>query len=173
MVSAPFNSLQTQEQIKIITAFLESIGITILYRELDNSCFLPGIKLLRGSILLDINLLKYPGDLLHEAGHIAITDAPLRAHIGTDKMSAEWPSQGDEIAAMLWSYAALYDLKLSPEVVFHSGGYKKDSQWLIDEFKNKRYPGLPLLEWMGFCYSAEKAVQKKKPAFPYMLKWLR
>lgn len=70
---------------KIITNFLKSIGLTVLHKELDSSCFLPGIKLLNGTILLDVNLLEYPGDLLHEAGHIAITEAHLRASIGLIK----------------------------------------------------------------------------------------
>ncbi len=46
-------------------------------------------------------------------------------------------------------------------MVFHSNGYKKDSKWLIDQFNNKNYAGLPLLEWMALCNKEEFAIMKK------------
>jgi hypothetical protein len=109
--------------------------------------------------------LKYPGDLLHEAGHIAVTEERLRPLIGTEEMDNDWPSLGDEIAAILWSYAALSHLNLDPKVVFHPDGYKGASDWFIEQFNNKNYMGLPLLEWMGLCLEKEK--------FPIMDKWTR
>ena len=119
---------------------------------------------------MDPKRLKYPGDLLHEAGHIAVTSEELRPLIGTDEMDPSWPSDGDEIATILWSYAALKHLDLDLEVVFHPDGYKNQSQWLIQQFRQENYIGLPLLEWMGFCTAPEK--ENSKP-FPNMLKWLR
>jgi hypothetical protein len=167
------NSATATNHLDIITIFLKGIQIPVVHTNLSDTCFLPGLKIFKNQILLDSKRLSYFGDLLHEAGHIAVTAPSLRVLIGTDKMQAEWPSQGDEIAAMLWSYAALKHLDLPPETVFHDGGYKKDSKWLIKEYENGRYHGLPLLEWMGLCLSAEKAVIHKKPPFPAMLKWLR
>ena len=105
-----------------------------------------------------------------QAGHIAVTAEEWRPLIGTDEMDLAWPTEGDEIAAILWSYAALRHLDLKPEVVFHPEGYKNQSAWLIEQFGNKNYIGLPLLEWMGLCsVSGNEGV---KP-FPNMLKWLR
>ena len=153
-----------------IIHFLEQIGITVLERELPDDCFLPGLALEGNTILMDPKRLKYPGDLLHEAGHLAVTAEELRPLIGTDEMDSAWPSDGDELAAILWSYAALRKLELEPEVVFHPEGYKNESEWLIRQFADKNYIGLPLLEWMGFCSASEK--DGVKP-FPHMLKWLR
>ncbi len=145
----------------------------MLPKKLSGRCFLPGLELYKNTIWIDYDRLRHPGDLLHEAGHIAVTEPSLRHLIGTPEIMADWPSQGDEIAAMLWSYAALNHLKLPPEVVFHPGGYKEDSQWLINEYENGRYHGLPLLEWMGLCYSPQNALEENKPAFPNMIKWIR
>ena len=153
-------------QRKKIIQFLEEIGIPVIETELPDNCFLPGLALERNTILMDPQRMKYPGDLLHEAGHLAVTEEAHRSLIGTSEMDPAWPSDGDELAAILWSYAALTHLGLEPEVVFHPDGYKNESEWLIEQFRNGNYIGLPLFEWMGFCSVTEKP-------FPQMLKWLR
>lgn len=157
------------EREKIIH-FLEEIGIPVIETELPGDCFLPGLAIEKNTILMDPAKMKYPGDLLHEAGHIAVTEEALRPLIGTADMDPEWPTPGDEIASILWSYAALTHIGISPEVVFHPHGYKEQSDWFIREFQNENYIGLPLLEWMGFCHAKEKDGMKP---FPHMLKWLR
>ena len=146
-------------------AFLNGIGISVINTTLDDETFLPGLRLQGDTILIDKTLLKYPGDILHEAGHIAVTEAHLRPLIGTSQMSSDWPSLGDEIAAILWSYAALRHLDLDPKVVFHPDGYKKSSSWYIKQFTNQNYIGLELLDWMGFCST--------KADFPKLKQWLR
>lgn len=157
------------EREKIIH-FLQETGIRVIETELPDDCFLPGLAIEKNAILMDSQRMKYPGDLLHEAGHLAVTSEELRPLIGTAEMDPAWPSDGDELAAILWSYAALRHLELEPEVVFHPQGYKHESEWLIEQFANKNYIGLPLLEWMGFCHSVEK---EGVAPFPHMIKWLR
>jgi hypothetical protein len=151
----------TQE---IIFEFLNSVGIQIVEKKLSQDCFLPGISVLGSSALIDQAQLKHLGDILHEAGHIAVTEPKKRPLIGTKEMDVNWPTDGEEIAAILWSFAACNHLKLDLNVVFHPNGYKGNSDWLIQEFTNKNYIGLPLLSWMGLC---------TKEAFPKMKKWLR
>ncbi len=153
-----------QNNLKIITDFLNDIGIKIKETKLSDDTFLPGLSLLGNSILVNYDKLKYPGDLLHEAGHIAVTSVDERTLIGTDNMKKEWPTDGDEIAAILWSFAASRHLQLDLKIVFHPEGYKGQSQWLINQFENKNYIGLPLLEWMQMTTTAH---------FPKMTKWLR
>ncbi|TSJ39073.1 hypothetical protein [Fluviicola chungangensis] len=153
-----------------IIHFLQQIGIPVIETELPDNCFLPGLAIERNAILMDPQRMKFPGDLLHEAGHLAVTEEKLRPLIGTEEMDPGWPSDGDELAAILWSYAALRYLELEPEVVFHPEGYKNESEWLIKQFANENYIGLPLLEWMGFCHSFEK---EGVAPFPHMVKWLR
>ena len=150
--------------------FIREIGIQVVETELPDDCFLPGLTIERNAIRMDPERLKFPGDLLHEAGHLAVTAEELRPLIGTPEMDPAWPGDGDELAAILWSYAALKYLEIKPEVVFHPEGYKNESEWLIKQFEEGNYIGLPLLEWMGFCVALEK--EGVKP-FPHMLKWLR
>ena len=147
-----------------ITNFLNEIGIDVIKADIVEDTFLPGLQLKGQSILVDDTKLKYPGDLLHEAGHIAVTEKQRRPLIGTNEIGESWPSQSDEIVAILWSYAALHHLELDPKIVFHPEGYKNASPWFIEQFTNGVYMGLPLLEWMGVCDSA---------AFPKMKRWLR
>lgn len=153
-----------QNILKIIVDFLNSIDIKVQEVELNMNTFLPGLSIHGNTILLDTKKLKYPGDLLHEAGHIAVTDENMRPLIGIKDFEEKWPTPGDEIATILWSYAASHHLNIDLTVVFHPNGYKNESEWLIEQFNNKNYLGLPLLEWMSLC---------KKEDFPTMKKWLR
>ncbi len=154
-----------KELVDKITNFLNGIGIPVIEEVIDYKTFLPGLHFKEGSILMDIHKMKYPGDLLHEAGHIAVTEERLRPFIGTSKIGKEWPSLGDEMVSILWSYAALHHLELDPEIVFHPDGYKGSSEWLIEQFNNKTYIGMPLFIWMGFV--------DEERQFPILKKWLR
>jgi hypothetical protein len=150
--------------LECIVNFLNSINIMVVEKKLPDDTFLPGLSLKGNTILMDLNKLKYPGDLLHEAAHIATTDEKIRKYIGSENMKSNWPTDGDEIASILWSYAACHHLNLELEIVFHPNGYKNDSEWIIEQFNSKNYMGLPLLEWMSLCTKEE---------FPIMNKWLR
>jgi hypothetical protein len=88
-------------------------------------------------------------------------------------MASDWPSQGEEIGAILWSFAAAQHLELPIEFVFHPNGYKNESKWLISNFTNENYIGLPFLEWAGLALGKERAAKEDKEPFPKMLKWLR
>ena len=160
---------KTKEVIQILD-FLNEIGIKFIEKELPKETFLPGLALSAKGIEIDFNKLLYPGDILHEAGHIAVTPKEQRALIGTNEMPEEWPTQGDEIATMLWSYAASVHLKLPIDFVFHLNGYKNQSEWLIENYSKGNYIGLPLLEWMGL---ASKENNDASNTFPKMIKWLR
>jgi hypothetical protein len=142
--------------------FLNTIGIDIIEKELDETTFLPGL-------CLGAN----PGDILHEAGHLAVTTSSERKLVGTEEMPKDWPTQGDEIGAILWSYAAICHLELPLEFVFHPNGYKNNSDWFISNFNSGNYIGLPLLEWAGLTLSEKRAAIEGKKAFPIMQKWLR
>ncbi|KYG81869.1 hypothetical protein EV198_2471 [Roseivirga ehrenbergii] len=156
--------LDNTHLINTITKFLEQIGIAIQYTPIQESTFLPGIKIDKGVLFIDQDQLKYPGDLLHEAGHIAVMTPEERTEISGNIMEHKPDNESDEMAAILWSYAALKHLNLVPQIVFHPEGYKNDSEWLIKNFENGQYIGLPLLEWMGLTDS---------DSFPKMKYWLR
>ncbi len=148
--------------------FLASIGIDVLEEHFEENSFLPGLKIRNGKLIINKEKLLYPGDILHEAGHIAVSAAERRPLLNNDIMIGQPENQGEELAVMLWSYAACLHLELDPSVVFHKDGYKGDSEWILNNYRNKTFIGLPLLLWMGLADPPEK-----KNGFPVMTKWLR
>ncbi len=152
-----------------IVDFLRGIGLTVTAGELPTPGFLPGIQIRDGGLLIDPAQLLYPGDLLHEAGHLAVKTTDERAKAGSNvgKKLAE------EIGAICWSYAALTHIGLDPAVVFHPAGYKGASQSFIENYTQGYHPGLPLLQWMGLTYDEKNAPAHGVPPFPHMVRWLR
>ncbi|MBP4137217.1 hypothetical protein [Flavobacterium geliluteum] len=159
-------------EIKKILLFLDEIGLQTIEKKLENT-FLPGLSLGPDCLYIDFEKLLYPGDILHEAGHMAVATSEERKLAGTHEMSQEWPPQSEEIGAILWSFAAANHLKLPLEFVFHPNGYKNASDWFISNFSSKNYIGLPFLQWIGLTLGEEKALEEKKESFPVMQKWLR
>jgi hypothetical protein len=145
-----------------IVDFIGEIGLAI-GRGAAGASALPGIAVRSGAILVDEERLAYPGDLLHEAGHLAVADPAVRARlddVGDDP--------AEEMAAIAWSYAAARHLDLDPAVVFHAGGYHDGGRALADAFEGGGGPGVPLLQWWGMTNG-----WAGDPPFPRMLRWLR
>jgi hypothetical protein len=151
-----------------IVAFIERIGIAISADTIDTKTFLPGLDVRHGALVYDIDKLKYPGDLLHEAGHIALTDPADR---NTHEDVSEDPAQ--EIAAIPWSYAAALEIGIDPAIVFHPKGYKGQSRDILAAFAAGNYFGVPLLQWYGLTAEPKNAEATGVPAFPKMTRWLR
>lgn len=165
--------MESEEARDQIILFLKRIGIPIILKELENTTFLPGIDLTSKGLIIDFTKLLYPGDLLHEAGHYAVCSKESRDKIGTPLQASDWPCQGEEIGAMLWSFAAADYLKIPLEIVFHEKGYKGNANWLIDSYKEGNYIGLPFLEWCGLSLSPESAFSNNQLPFPHMIQWIR
>lgn len=161
--------MENRELINILIDFISSIGIKVIKKEIDEDTFLPGILIDKGSLIIDEQKLLYPGDLLHEAGHIATLTSQKR-EVAYNDISK---NPGDEIATLAWSYAALKYLGVDASLIFHSNGYKGDSIWLIEHFESEGDMGVPLLEWMGLTYSKKSANEFDKKSFPIMQKWIR
>jgi hypothetical protein len=151
-----------------IVAFLEAVGIPVALETLPRETFLPGIDLRAGGLVVDMEKLEWPGDLLHEAGHIALTEPELRA-----SLSRPSDDPGEEMAAIAWSYAASVALGLEPSVVFHERGYHGDSQALISNFTNGRDVGVPLLVCYGMAADSRRPDPNGPRPYPHMLRWLR
>ena len=156
-----------------IVTFLREIGIAIREDKIPDDTFLPGLCISRGTLLFDRALLKWPGDLLHEAGHLAVTPAAQR-HLLDDRLSGETeaPDAG-EIEATAWSFAAAVHLALPLSELFHSGGYRGCGDRLIFTFSNGCYPGAAALARAGMTLIGADAVSAGVPPYPHMLRWLR
>jgi hypothetical protein len=166
---SPFGNPVTRS----IALFLQDIGITVRAAELSDPTFLPGIRIDAGDLIVDESKLRYPGDLLHEAGHLAVAEPARRAMI-TDKIEpTEEQRGGEEMAAIAWSYAAAIHLGLDPGLVFHDAGYRDDSDSLLENFSEGRYIGVPLLQWMGLTVERTQAREADIEPYPAMIAWLR
>jgi hypothetical protein len=152
----------------IILEWLQQVGLTVRLAPLAEDTFPPGVAIEAGGLVVDPERLLYPGDLLHEAGHLATMLPAQRASTGSNAGS----DVGDEIAAQTWSYAAAVHLGLPPELVFHAAGYKGSAETLIQTYRDGN-AGVPLLEWMGLTVDHARAAELSVAPYPHMIRWLR
>jgi hypothetical protein len=143
--------MKREEVIARCFDFIRQIGLEIEERAISETTFVPGITISDGRLIVDQQRMLYPGDLLHEAGHIALIESQYRSRLQANVATSEGGSEGYEIGVLLWSYFAGLKAGIPLTEIFHPQGYKGDSQWLIDQFTDGRYIGLPLLEWMGIA----------------------
>jgi ribosomal protein S18 acetylase RimI-like enzyme len=154
-----------REVIDRILSFLRSIGLSIRLEPIPSNCFLPGIRMVSGGLSVDLEALLYPGDLLHEAGHLAVMPPERRVE--------EFPSSSEpaeEMAAIAWSYAAALQAGIPPEVVFHPDGYRGQAASLLERYRSGDCPGLPILWWVGMT---TQPLPGSPSIYPRMLHWLR
>ncbi len=151
-----------------IVGFLREIGLGVRVAPIEGETFLPGVCLEPGGLVVDAEKLLYPGDLLHEAGHLAVMLPEVRKAAGPDVGM----DMGDEIAAQCWSYAAAVHLGLAAEVVFHEHGYHDSAETLIGVYREGR-AGVALLQWMGMTLEVKRAAEEAVPGWPSMRRWLR
>lgn len=153
-----------------ILLFLQKIGIDYHLEPIKENTFLPGLKLRNGSLVIDTDQLLYPGDVLHEAGHLACMPPEIRRGMNDNLEDCDL-HRGGELMALAWSYAACVHLEIDPEIVFHQYGYKGAGADLIQNFKDGQVIGLSLLQWSGMTYDQIVAAKNDEPPFPYMITW--
>ncbi len=174
-----------------IASFLIGIGLEVVVAELPGDTFLPGIRLCEGRVEVDPGRLRFPGDLLHEAGHLAVLPPDQRRTFGDeddgpeavstddgDDDNAEAPVPGPnmgqlEIGAIAWSYAAALRLRLDPAVVFHDGGYRGRARGLLQNFSLGVYIGVADLQEAGLTAMPRDAERLGMAPYPQMSRWLR
>ena len=152
----------------MIVEFLTQIGMLVQAASIQGETILPGITISQGVLLVDESTLKYPGDLLHEAGHLAVMSPARRRQCDADVGQ----KAAEEISAIAWSFAAAIHLQLEPAVVFHQDGYRDGSASLIENFSQGRYVGVPMLQWLGMTFDEANAAQHGVAPFPHMINWL-
>ena len=152
-------------------SFLKNIGIETRFVNIKEPTFLPGLSIESGIILIDLQLLKYPGDILHEAGHIAVVPFADRSLLSATTIGSRDHHQSEEMMAIAWSYAVCIHLEIDPYFVFHDEGYKGGGSYIADNFKNGGYIGLPMLQWKGMAADNKNAAILNVKPYPHMLKW--
>ncbi|MDQ0466076.1 hypothetical protein QO010_003869 [Caulobacter ginsengisoli] len=150
-----------------ICTFIREVGFEVRAEALTGPTGLPGMTIRHGVILYDPATDYAPGDLLHEAGHLAVCRPELR---DTPEMEA---SGADELSATAWSFAAARHLGLPTEVVFHPTSFKGEGPNMAECFDAGLYYGTPLLQLYGMTLEAKRATADGPPPFPHMLRWVR
>jgi hypothetical protein len=157
--------VESSESLNLILAFLNQIGIPYAEKSLADGTFLPGVTIDHGGVHFDRTALVYPGDVLHEAGHIALTPPDERGALDQAVLDAQPATESLEIGVLLWTFLAAKEIGLPIEMVFHAGGYKDGSTWITDQFESGNQMGLPLLNWMGVTEETTAGIRVKN--------WLR
>jgi hypothetical protein len=152
-----------------IADFLRSIGLDVASGALEGDGAVPGIRIEQGTLVVDEPRLRFPGDLLHEAGHLAVAEPSRRATMTGDAAS----DGGEEMAAIAWSYAAALHLGVDPACVFHPDGYRGGSAAILENFAEGRYFGVPLLQWFGMTSDERQAPLHGTAPYPAMRQWVR
>ena len=81
---------------------------------------------------------------------------------------------GEELTTISWCWAALLELDLTPEDVFHGIAYKGgDSSNIIDCARRGIYIGFPLLQAWEMAFDEQNARIRGVKPFPHMVKWIR
>lgn len=156
-------------ELETVLHFLRYIGIETNFCTLDASrCFLPGLLIEGGRILIDLEKLLYAGDLLHEAGHVAVVPEAERVTLDGPTIGSRKDAAAEEMMAIAWSYAACVHLTIAPSFVFHEAGYRGGGAEIARNFKEGNYFGVPLLQWLGMTGRTEDDAR-----YPAMVKWLR
>lgn len=168
-----FGASDSMNLVEQITSFLNGIGIVTMPGVVPSDSFLPGIRVTNGTLVYDPASLTWPGDLLHEAAHIAIAPAALRGSLSD---GVELPSSvphASEAEATAWAFAAVRHLQLETSVLFHEGGYRGASPSLIRTFELGVYPGAFGLAQAGLTHVGPEARRQGLPVYPAMARWLR
>ena len=155
-----------------IAAFLVEIGIPVSQGPVAAGSFLPGVAVASGGLVVDEAGLLYPGDLLHEAGHLAFAPSAIRATLSGEIVIPGVNADVVEVQAICWSYAASIFLDIAPEIVFHENGYRGRSASILLSFGMGVYVGLPGLEAAGMAFGPAEAARREIEPFPAMQKWL-
>ena len=150
--------------------FINSIGLEYNFETIETNTFLPGLNFREGVLIIDRDKLLYPGDILHEAGHLACMPPDIRKTM-TGGLENNNINQGGELMAIAWSYAACLNLGIDATVVFHEYGYKDAGSSIVANFDQGNYFGVPMLEWCGMCYTAATARRLNVQPFPKMISW--
>lgn len=159
--------------LKHVTDFLMEIGVPVEFRDLEGYCFLPGIQIANGILLIDIDRLQFPGDIIHEAGHIAVVPPAERATLNEISICERPMREAEEMMVIAWSYAVCVHLNIDPSFVFHDQGYHSGGSHLADQFKEGRYFGVPMLQWTGMALEKREPQNPHLPVYPAMINWMR
>lgn len=163
-----------QVYVQPILHFLEKIGIYFEFSSIDIDTYVPGINIHNGSLQIDLEKLSFPGDLLYEAGRIALAPAAVRSSLSHPiDNQLDFDVATHSMMTIAWSFAAALESGTPLEVLFHPEGYKGQNESIQHGFQSGQYMGLPMLQLLGMSYDALNAPLRGFEPFPVMQYWIR
>lgn len=175
-----------------ILDFVRSIGLQVEIGPFGPDGFLPGVDIKAGVLHIDPEHLYVSGDLLHEAGHIAVVPSRWRPMLGTNLETSLREALGDtddpmarialdhtEPLATTWAYAAVKALELPVETLFYAGGYRMTEAQrthFVASFEAGNNFGILHMAKLGMtgpCGIMSMMHSNDLPPFPIMTRWLQ
>jgi hypothetical protein len=160
-----------EEAGKRCIAFVESVGIGVRARREGEVLDQPieGLAIKDGAIVIDPEVPIWPGDFLHEAGHIAVTEADRRSTLS--ELEAD---RDEELMAIAWSYAATRECGMTLRQLFNPEGYRDQAKFAGDCYALGRFDGADGLARYGMTIlDLQEALANGLPSYPNMIRWLR
>ncbi len=188
--------MQYPGELAPIRAFLQGLGLACEPGAVPDDSFLPGIALRGGGLIYDEATLGSPGDLLHEAGHLAVVPARYRASLDDDvdgavaellatapaEAAAPAPAEREQLAhtevmAIAWSYAAARRIGTPLDCLFWPGTYRmppgQRPEQLVGQLDQGLFIGIQWLARFGYCAAPPPFGDPAEAApFPAMRRWL-
>jgi hypothetical protein len=173
-----------------VVSFLRGVGIPCVIVP-GAKGFMPGVRIHQGGLQIAPEAVL--GDVLHEAGHLAVLPGRFR-RLANDDVSAVQklmmdtvdftnPDVGEARAALqsgdaeatAWAWAAGEYLQLDPAQVVrnrHYGGTGRDMRMALQA---RAYLGIHGLASAGFCVTRPGPLEKAKglPAYPRLAMWVQ
>ncbi len=156
--------------------------------------FLPHVRVKGGGLQVDVAQC-YPGDVLHEAGHVALIPAQFRplAEGGLEAVNEamaeflkahpdgllSWPEnpvcravmQVSECEATAWQYAAAVEVGLPMTWLFPPGSYENEGDTELLRLRHNRHMGingLQAAQWTQVRHNPHRPL----PVYPQLAQWL-
>ena len=182
---------------RIACDFVRSIGIPVQLTE-ENAAlaggFLPKIQVSAGGLIVDVTQV-FPGDILHEAGHLAVIPAVFRPQASghLEAVHAAMSShlqenieglmscpedpvcraimQADDPESTAWQYAAAQAIGLPDEWLFPEDAFDGEAANTLAALRARQYLGINGLQAAGWTV-LRRNPRRDVPEYPKLAFWL-
>ena len=171
------------EALEPVLTFLATVGIDCQAGKVAGDSFLPGVRIESGCLVYDPDQIISPGDLLHEAGHIAIVPSRLRGQLSgnidacLEALDPDRAINHTDLMPIAWSYSAALHAGIDPRHVFDAAGYGADKgndiALILNQLQMGLFPGISMLATLGLCSMPPPFGDGSDPhPYPNMKRWL-
>lgn len=180
-----------------ILEFLNRVGIPAIAVTGDEAvakAFTPHVLIKNGTLEVDVDHV-FPGNILHEAGHLAIVPAPFR-HLASGTLGAVQKAMGayfeanpggmmvypedpicraimqcSDTEATAWQFAAAQEVGLPDELLFPDDAFDGQGPENLQRLKANSYFGINGLQAAGWT-RVRANPRSTVPVYPKLAFWL-